>query len=235
MCHFVSWKEKDEQVFFLTNKDLKGRKFSEFKRENERWREDICGHGAIEWFYPELKTVPNKECTNFSTSENFPKVIVSAIKKLELTKIGYNLELLNTEGKKEYEKIRQSAWEEYEKIEQPALEKYQKIQRSAWEEYEKIQRSAWEKYKKIQQPALEEYQKIKQSAWEEYEKIRQSAWEEYEKIEQPALEKYQKIQRSALEEYEKIQQPALEEYEKIQQPAFWLIFKQKKYRNPNWV
>ena len=214
MCQFISWKEdKKGNVFFLQNEDLKPKKLKEYQEYNPRWKEDLHGHGAIEWFYPELKgKCENKECTDFSTPNNFPKQIVKAIKDGELSKIGYNTSLLNAKGMAEYNKIEQSAWKEYNKIQQPALEEYYKIKRSEWAEYNKIE-----------QPELEEYNKIKKLAWAKYKKIKQQAWVEYKKIEQ-----------SALEEYYKIQQSALEEYKKIQQSALWKIFNQKKYRAKGW-
>ena len=131
MCEFVSWKEVDKDVFFLTNKDLKPRKLKEYKEYNSNWREDLCGHGAIDWFYPEIKgNGKHKECTDFSTPDNFPPLVVEAIKNMEMTNIGFSLGLLNDKGKAEYLKIEQPARTEYEKIQQPAWAEYLKIQQS---------------------------------------------------------------------------------------------------------
>ena len=86
----------------------------------EEYRDDICGHGAIEHFYPELKGKgEKKECIDFSTPKNFPKEIVEALKG-NLSKIGICLDILNEAGKKEYQKIKQSAYAEYDKIKQSA-------------------------------------------------------------------------------------------------------------------
>jgi len=216
MCEFISWKEYKGKNYFLTNADLdtkEGRKLLKYLKDNNSMC-DLCGHGAIEGYYPELKNKGiNKEQTDFSSPANFPKDIAQAIKANNMIKIGFNTNLLNSKGKVEYEKIEQSAYAKYEKIRQSALAEYEKIQQSALAEYEKIQQSAWAKYEKIRQSAYAEYEKIEQSAYAKYEKIRQSAWAEYEKI----------------------RQPALAEYEKIKQPACWKLFKQKKYRNKNWV
>jgi len=165
MCDFISWKEYKGNVYFLQNSDLTSKIFNAYKKYNKKWRDDIYGHGAIEYFYPELKGKGiNKECTDFSRLSNFPEEIVDAVKQYKLTRIGYSIELLNNNGKNEYNKIRESAWAEYDKI-----------QESAWAEYEKIRESAWAEYDKIRQPAWEEYMKIKQPAWEEYNKITQTA------------------------------------------------------------
>jgi len=187
MCQFVSTKKVGDQHFYLTKADLKKKRFAEFKKYNLIWPDDIMGHGAIEFFYPELKGKGEHwECNDFSNPGNFPDCVVKNIKKGKFEGIGICLDILNEKGKEKYEKIQQPAWKEYKKIEQ-----------SAWKEYEKIQQSAREKYEKIQQSAREKYEKIQQPAWKEYEKIDQSAREKYEKIQQSAREKYEKIQQSA--------------------------------------
>ena len=53
MCEFVSWIEVGKDVFFLTNDDLKPRKLNAYKKYNTNWREDLPGHGALYYFYPE--------------------------------------------------------------------------------------------------------------------------------------------------------------------------------------
>jgi hypothetical protein len=186
MCEFISWKEHKGRVYFLTNSDLDTKEGKKLLKPEVK--ADLCGHGAIESFYPELKGKGiNKECTYFSSPKKFPKEIVTAIKKGNLSKIGICLDVLNNKGKAEYEKIEQPAWAEYEKIEQSAWAEYKKIEQPAWAEYEKIKQSARAEYEKIEQSAWTEYKKIKQSARAEYDKIKQSAWAEYEKIEQPAF------------------------------------------------
>src|SRR4030042_6604130 len=120
MCEFVSWKETREGVIFLTNKDLTPKKFGEYKKYNKGWRRDLPGHGAITYFTGIGEGI-QRECTDFSSPDNFPPEIVKAIKEGRLSQIGYNIELLNDEGKAEYQKIDQSALAEYEKIRQSAL------------------------------------------------------------------------------------------------------------------
>ena len=173
MCDFISWKEYKGNVYFLQNSDLTSKIFNAYKKYNKKWRDDIYGHGAIEYFYPELKGKGvNKECEDFSKLSNFPEEIVDAVKQYKLTRIGYSIELLNNNGKNEYNKIRESAYAEY-----------REIWESAWAEYDKIR----EEYNKIRQTALAECNKITQTAWEEYKKIEQPAWEEYNKITQTAM------------------------------------------------
>ena len=86
MCQFASWKEEKGNVFFLEDKDLKGKKFKEYKEYNPQWAVDIKGHGAIEYFYPELKSLRDSECTDFSTPNNFPKVKETCGKYIDFSK-----------------------------------------------------------------------------------------------------------------------------------------------------
>ena len=187
MCEFISAIKDKEDYFYLTKQDLKGKKFNEYKKFNANWKEDIKGHGAIEYFYPEVKGKGEHwECVNFSSPKNFPECIVDDIKKGNFEGIGICLNILNEKGNAEYNKI-----------EQPALAEYNKINQPAWAEYDKIEQSALAEYNKIHQLALAEYNKIEQFAWAEYDKIEQSARAEYNKIEQSAWAEYNKIQQSA--------------------------------------
>ena len=108
MCEFVSWKEYDGHVYFLQNSDLETKEGRKLLKADVI--ADLCGHGAIESYYPELKGKgKNKECTDFSTPKNFPREIVKAIMTGQMSNIGYSVELLNKKGKAEYEKIQQPA------------------------------------------------------------------------------------------------------------------------------
>ena len=143
MCNFISTIKSGNEHFYLTKNDLKGKKFKEFKEYNKSfWQEEICGHGAINFFYPDV-TGEHWECEDFSSQKNFPSCVVEDIKKGNFRGIGICIDILNNEGKKKYKKIKQSAWEEYNKVEQPALAEYNKIKQSASTEYKKITQSAF--------------------------------------------------------------------------------------------
>ena len=129
MCEFISWIEDDGKVYLFTNNELntkEGRKIQKGLRDN-----DIRGHGVIREYWG-LKGGTQKECENFSNSDNFPKEIIKAVKLGQYSEIGFNEELLNASGKKEYLKIKNTAWAEYEKIENPALAEYEKITNTAF-------------------------------------------------------------------------------------------------------
>ena len=153
MCQFVSWIEEDKEVYYLDNNSLmtkEGKKLLKYLKDNNSLC-DLQGHGALRRYYPELKG-KNKECSDFSTPNNFPKKIVKSIKNMEMTNILFGEEkplgLLNEAGQSEYKKIQQSAWAEYEKIQQSAWAEYEKIEQSALAEYEKIeQKTLWDLFK----------------------------------------------------------------------------------------
>ena len=176
MCDFISWIEREGHIYLFTNKELntkEGRKIQKGLKDN-----DVRGHGVIREYWG-LKDGVNKECEDFSTPDNFPKEIVKAVKLGQYSEIGFNLDLLNSAGKAEYEKIRQPALVEYKKIEQSALAEYEKIEQPALAEYEKIEQPALAEYKKIEQPAWAEYEKIKQTAfWDifKHKKYRNKKW-----------------------------------------------------------
>ena len=150
MCELVSWLKVDKNVFFLTDDDLKGRKFAEYKNYNPQWRQDIYGHGAIFYFYPELKNKGvQEECTDFSSPDNFPKEIVTAIKNCKLTKFNIAKQLLTQLARREYDMIKQSTWEEYYKIWQLNRDKYIKIRTSAQDKYNGIKELNWDEYNRV--------------------------------------------------------------------------------------
>ena len=212
-------------MLFLTKNELetnRGRALQ--KHLGGQFENDVKGHGAIEWYYNlEPNSGTHNECTDFSSPDNFPNPIVSALKKGVFCGIGISEQLLTGPALAKYEENKQTAWAEYEKIRQPA-----------WAEYKEIEQPALAKYEEIKQPALAEYEKNKQPALAEYEEIEQTAWDEYKEIEQPALAKYKEIEQPALAKYKEIKQPALAEYYKIKQAAFWKLFQSTKNRVPAW-
>ena len=119
MCEFISWIEVGDELFFLTDDDInssRGRKLK--KHLGQEYHNDIKGHGAIEWYFDMQGKGVHKECTDFTTPDNFPPEIITAIKGCKFRNIGIAEKLLNKSALAEYEKVRQSAWAEYEKVRQ---------------------------------------------------------------------------------------------------------------------
>jgi hypothetical protein len=248
MCEFLSWiSMPNGELKYISNFELNTREGKKLKKElGYYFYQEIKGHGAIKTYFGiRHGKGMERECTDFSTPDNFPAEIVKKIKSGEFSQIGFSMGLLNDAALAEYEGIKQAAWAEYKKIEQPARTEYEEIKQAAWTEYEKIEQPAWAEYKEIKQAAWTEYKEIKQAAWAEYEGIKQAAWAEYKKIEQPARTEYEKIEQPARTEYEKIEQAVLAEYKKIEQPAwaeyektalqqFWKLFAIPSNRSDAW-
>ena len=128
MCEFVSYIKKGNKVLFLTNELVfhteKGKKLQEWCKNNE----DYTGHGAIRWYYGlEQDIGEDHECADFSTPDNFPDVIVRAIKNGKFRGIGSDSRLLS-----------EAAWVEYEKVCGAALAEYEEVCGAARAEYEEV-------------------------------------------------------------------------------------------------
>ena len=81
MCEFASWVEKGRKVYFLTDNQIFGTRKGKELQEWSGNPDDYIGHGAIRFYYGlEQDEGINKECTDFSSPDNFPPVIVKAIK-----------------------------------------------------------------------------------------------------------------------------------------------------------
>ena len=118
MCQPISWIEKRGRIFFLTSKDLRGKTFVEFKKYNSGWIEDIVGHGAIEYFYPESKGGTNFEVNDLTKPSTFPEEIINAMKQGLFRGLFTDEGLLLKRASAEYEKIEQGAfWELWSKPE----------------------------------------------------------------------------------------------------------------------
>ena len=200
MCNFISALKDEKNYFYLTKDDLKGKRFKEFKEENNRWQEDICGHGAINFFYPGIKG-EHFECEDFSSVKNFPECIVEDIKKGNFEGIGICLDILNDKGRKEYYKIVDTAKKEHDKIVDPAWKEYYKIENSARKEYYKIVNPAKKEHDKIVDPAWKEYCKIVDPARKECYKIANSARKECDKIIQKSFWKIAKQKKYRKKEW----------------------------------
>lgn len=104
MCHFISWINFNDQIYFLKNSDF-------YQPEGKRllgydYLNDIEGHGAILHYYPELKNKKyiQDENENFSNPKAFPKEIVEAIKNGEVSITGLPIDVLTRAAKKELSK-----------------------------------------------------------------------------------------------------------------------------------
>ena len=148
MCEFVSWKNYEDHVYFLVDSDLdtkRGRELLAYL--GDKREEDLPGHGAIEYYYPELKGKgKNCECTDFSTQKNFPAEIRKEIKAGKMSLIGFNKNLLNKKGNVKYEEARATAWKAYEEAKAPAWKAYEEAKATALKAYEEATATALKAY-----------------------------------------------------------------------------------------
>jgi hypothetical protein len=84
MCDFISWKEiktqEGTEILFLTHDDIFNTSRG-LELRNTTTADDLLGHGAIAFYYGiDANKGKNKECTDFSTPNNFPPEICAALK-----------------------------------------------------------------------------------------------------------------------------------------------------------
>jgi hypothetical protein len=127
MCDFISWIEKDNKVVFLTGDDLRSKRGKALIKYCES-HEDLLGHGAIRWFYGEFKGGKEKECSDFSSPDNFPKEIVQAVLNGDFRGVGISLMLLNDRAAEEYSAAESKYYEEYKNIRDRAWKECLEIQ-----------------------------------------------------------------------------------------------------------
>ena len=121
MCDFCSWVElPNGRIKYLSKRQLETKRG---KAMVERiGTEDLCGHGAIrEYWGLERVEGRNKECTDFSSPDNFPPEIAKALKDGDFEGVGIAQTLLTKPAWAEYDKVCQTARAEYDKVCQTAF------------------------------------------------------------------------------------------------------------------
>ena len=89
--------------------------------------DDLTGHGAIRRYFGKdgelLTGGKERECTDFSSPDNFPKIIVKAIKQGEMWGFegGLPEQLLTAPAEAEYQKVTAPAEAKYQKVTAPAF------------------------------------------------------------------------------------------------------------------
>jgi len=157
MCDFISYiGMPDKSVRFLTGHDLfeteRGAEYLKWNKDTSHAVDDYTGHGAIRWYYKIKNNVgQDRECADFSTPDNFPSPIVTAIKCGLYRGLGTPDGLLRQAAGTEYKRIMQPAYAEYERIRQPAYAEYVRIKQVAEAEYVRITQAAYAEYERIRQ------------------------------------------------------------------------------------
>jgi hypothetical protein len=94
------------ELKYISNFELNTREGKKLKKElGYFFHHEIKGHGAIKTYFGiRHGRGIERECTDFSTPDNFPAEIVKKIKNGEFSQIGLNVDLLNDAALAEYKK-----------------------------------------------------------------------------------------------------------------------------------
>ena len=165
MCEYISWKEMpDGSCRFLTNKMLyHTRQGAELRRHNPDCPEDWLGHGAIDFYYEDKRDSGiQRECTDFYTPNNFPSVIVEAIKagEMELPGVVFPEGLLKAPLSADYRKKRDALDADYRKKRAALYADYRKKRDALYADYEKKLAALYADYRKKLAPLYAEMWKL---------------------------------------------------------------------------
>ena len=206
MCHFISWIEYADKVYFLDDNKLNTKEGRELLKAD--YADDILGHGAIRHYYPELHgRGKDCECVDFSSPKNFPPEIVKAIKKGWFSNFSVCEDII---FKKALEQ--KKAYAEWEK----ADAEWKKV----YAEWEKAY-AEWEKADAERKKAYAERKKA-YAEWEKADAERKKAYAERKKV-------YAEWEKADAE-----REKAYAEWEKADRIVFWKIARQKKNRKKVW-
>lgn len=112
MCDFISWIEIKQQVVFLTTDDIFHTKTGRELQKYCGCPEDLIGHGAIREYYQFTGGI-ERECTDFSSPDNFPPEIVKALLLGKFRKLGVPIECLIKSAQIEYKREIQYYYDKY--------------------------------------------------------------------------------------------------------------------------
>ena len=180
MCNPMSWIElEDGKLLYLTTSDMETKRGRSLKLYlGTSFIDDICGHGAIRYFFgtenddgtitPTERGI-NREDNNFNPGI-LPKEIVSNIKNGEFRGIFFGEQTL----------LSAAAWNLYEETTDPARKLYEETTAAARKLYEETT-----------DPARKLYEETMAVAWKLYEETMAVAWKLYEETTAPARKLYE--------------------------------------------
>jgi hypothetical protein len=115
---------------------------------------DLIGHSTIREYFNLEERGQNWEQTDFSTPDNFPAVIVEAIKRGEFRGFGEPEGLLSA----------------------PAWKAYNEATNTAEKAYYEATNTAWKAYNEAKAPAEKAYYEAKAPAWKAYNEAKATFW-----------------------------------------------------------
>jgi len=178
MCEFVSWIEYEEHVYFLTDAELQTKAGEKLLLPNVI--NDLCGHGAIRAYWPELVNKGiNREYTDFSSPKNFPPEITAAIKKGKMFHIGQPITLLDETARKAYNEATAQARKAYNEARAQAEKAYCEATAPAGKAYNEATAQAGKAYDEATAQARKAYDEARAQAEKAYDEARAQAEKAY--------------------------------------------------------
>jgi len=228
MCDLASWKKTaDGKIYFMDNIAL-----AKYRRDHpEKSAIDCRGHAAIEEYY--CCGGIDHECTDFSTPDNFPSEIVSAIKAGRMSKHNVFPEGLIQPGSldaipeiKEARSAYEEAWSAYKESRSVRDEAWSAYM-EAWSAY----RRAWAVYEKARS-AYKEARSVRDEARSAYKEAR-SAYKEARSAYKEALTAYMGV-RSVRDEALTAYKEARSVRDEAQVAYGWKLFRDSSNRIKCW-
>ena len=146
MCEFISWIEKGGQLYHLTYRDIyytrRGKELRDFCKD----KDDYIGHGAIRYFYDNFVGGIQRECTDFSTPNNFPSEIVADIKAGKFRGLRTPEGLLAKPLYDKYEADIKPLYDKYQADIKPLYDKYQAGRKPLDDKYQAGRKTLDDKY-----------------------------------------------------------------------------------------
>jgi vacuolar-type H+-ATPase subunit H len=176
MCEFLSAvKTKDkngkDKYYFLTHHLIHETPRGEMVRKRFPGIDEVIGHSAIRAYY-EIRDneSENWECSDFSTSANFPAIIVKAIKRGEFRGFGNPTGLLTAPAYKVWQEATAPAYKVWQEAKATADKVWQEATAPAYKVWQEATAPADKVYQEATAPAYKVWQEAKATAdkvWQE--------------------------------------------------------------------
>jgi len=150
MCQFVSWVERRGKVYFLTSEQLESERGQKWIQEQKVSPDDLCGHGTIRlWYRIDAGDGRDKECTDFSTTDNFPTPIAEAVKAGKFSSFPVPKGLLRWPLDKDYEAKRNALdkdyWTKHNALDEDYWTKHNALDKNYWTKRNALGDDYWDK------------------------------------------------------------------------------------------
>ena len=246
MCEFVSWVEYGDKLYYLTANLLNTKEGRALKKHlGTAYAEDIKGHGAIEHYFG-IKG-KHRECTDFSSPNNFPAEIVKAMESGAFRGIGIPdaSQVLTKKAYTDYESKRASLDADYESKCAALYADYQSKRAPLYADYESKRAPLDADYESKRAPLYADYLSKRASLYADYESKRDALDADYLSKHAPLYADYLSKRAPLYADYESKRAPLCADYESKRasldadylpkrDDLFWDIFMDKKNRAKVW-